>query len=219
MQMGKLEAITVPPASGQPAKGLVVLLHGWGANCQDLLALAAYMNLPDYQFVFPDAPFPHPYNPVGRMWYDFPQSYSFLGNPEFADRPDLSNSRQLLTDLLTTLAESTGIPTDRTLLGGFSQGGAMTLDVGLRLPLAGLMVLSGYLHAPVRLFLSSAPPVLMVHGKQDTVVPVQSAQQARDSLRSLDVSVQYQEYDMGHEIQPIVLSQIQNFVKDTLAEY
>jgi phospholipase/carboxylesterase len=213
-----LEAITVPPTSGQPAKGLVILLHGWGANCQDLLALATYMNLPDYQFVFPDAPFPHPYNPVGRMWYDFPQSYSFLGKPEFADRPDLSNSRQLLTDLLTSLADSTGIPADRTLLGGFSQGGAMTLDVGLHLPLAGLMVLSGYLHAPVRLPLSSAPPVLMVHGKQDTVVPVQSAQQARDSLRSLNVSVQYQEYDMGHEIQPVVLSQIQNFVKDTLSE-
>jgi phospholipase/carboxylesterase len=176
------------------------------------------MNLPDYQFIFPDAPFPHPYNPVGRMWYEFPESYSFLGKPEFADRPDLKTSRQLLMDLLDSLADSTGIPADRTLLGGFSQGGAMTLDVGLHLPLAGLMVLSGYLHAPVRLPLSSTPPVLIVHGRQDTVVPVKSAQQTRDSLRSLNVPVQYEEYDMGHEIQPIVLSQIQNFVKDTLSK-
>lgn len=193
-----------------------MLLHGWGANYQDLLNLAEFMNLPDYQFVFPNAPFPHPYNPVGRMWYALPQNYSFLGKPEFSDRADLSSSRQQLLDLLTDQAETTGIPLARTILGGFSQGGAMTLDVGVRLPLAGLMVLSGYLHAPLQPPIATLAPALIIHGVQDTVVPLAAARQARDSLQALGGSVRYQEYAMGHEIQPIVLAQIQTFVKEIL---
>ncbi|MGA7936051.1 MAG: alpha/beta hydrolase [Kovacikia sp.] len=213
-----LQAISVPPASGQPAEGVIVLLHGWGANYQDLLGLTPYLNLPMYQFVFPDAPFPHPFNPVGKMWYAFPEDYSFMGKPEFRDRPDLANSRQLLTELIRSLAEQTGVPLSRTILGGFSQGGAMTLDVGVNLPLAGLMVLSGYLHAPLQPEISSFPPVLMVHGRQDQVVPLLSAHQARDSLQGLGIELQYHEFDMGHEIQPIVLEQIQNFVEEVFSK-
>ncbi|MBL1174371.1 alpha/beta hydrolase [Pantanalinema sp. GBBB05] len=209
-----LDVITVPPASGQPPQGTMVLLHGWGANYQDLVAIAPYLKLSDYQFVFPNAPFPHPYNPVGKMWYGFPDNYSFAGTPEFSERPDLSTSRQLLTDLINSLPETTGIPLSQTILGGFSQGGAMTLDVGLNLPLAGLMVLSGYLHAPLQPQGNSFPPVLLLHGTEDTVVPIRAAYRARDSLKSLGATVQYEEFNMGHEIQPIVLGYIQNFVKD-----
>jgi phospholipase/carboxylesterase len=209
-----LDVITVPPASGQSPQGTIVLLHGWGANYQDLVAIAPYLNLSDYQFVFPNAPFPHPYNPVGRMWYGFPDNYNFSGTPEFGERPDLGTSRQLLTDLINSLPEMTGVPLSQTILGGFSQGGAMTLDVGLNLPLAGLMVLSGYLHAPLQAQDDSFPPVLLLHGTQDTVVPIRAAYRARDTLKSLGASVQYEEFNMGHEIQPIVLGYIQNFVKD-----
>lgn len=209
-----LQAVTLSPKSGQPAKGTIVILHGWGANAQDVLSLAIYLNLPDYQLVFPDAPFPHPYNPVGKAWYDFPDRYEFLGTPEFADRPDLVSSRQQLTDFLQAFSEQSSIPLSRTVLGGFSQGGAMTLDVGLSLPLAGLMVLSGYLHAPVQP--QSSPPILMVHGTLDTVVPLRSAQRARDSLRSLNLNVRYHEYEMGHEIQPIVLHEAQTFIQEVL---
>ncbi len=63
-----------------------------------------------------------PYNPTGKMWYNFPDDYSFLGKPEFRDRPDLSNSRELLTDFLKSLIDETKIPFSRTILGGFSQG-------------------------------------------------------------------------------------------------
>lgn len=212
-----LQAITLPPAHNQPAKGLIVLLHGWGANFQDLPPIAELMNLSEYQFVFPDAPFPHPYNPTGKMWYAFPESYRFLGTPEFGDRPDLSASRQLLLDFVMKQAEQANVPLSQTILGGFSQGGAMTLDVGARLPLAGLMILSGYLHAPLQPQSESIAPVLIIHGRQDTVVPLHSAHQLRDTLRSLGVSLQYQEYDMGHEIQPVVLGEIQTFVKEILA--
>ena len=193
-----------------------MLLHGWGSNCQDLAGLANYMDLTDYQLVFPEAPFPHPYNPTGKMWYTFPQAYSFLGKPEFGDRPDLSTSRQQLIEFLTQLTQTANIPFSRIILGGFSQGGAMTLDVGERLPLAGLMVLSGYLHAPLQPQQTSLPPILMIHGRQDQVVPLQAAHQTRDSLQALGIAPQYQEYDMGHEVQPIAFSQIQSFVKELL---
>jgi phospholipase/carboxylesterase len=212
-----LNAITIPAQTKQPAKGLIVLLHGWGANCQDLLGLAEFMDLGDYQLVFPDAPFVHPYNPVGKMWYDLPQDYRFVGTAQFGDRPDLTQSREQLTNFLNSLTDQLQIPFSRTILGGFSQGGAMTLDVGLQLPLAGLMVLSGYLHAPPRLQTTDTPAVFIVHGRQDMVVPVQAAHRTRDSLQALGVPVQYQEYPfMGHEIQPVVLEQLQTFVKEIL---
>ncbi|HEY9883629.1 MAG TPA: alpha/beta hydrolase [Thermosynechococcaceae cyanobacterium] len=211
-----LQAITIPPASGQPPRGTVVILHGWGASAKDVWSLASLVHLPDFQLVFPDAPFSHPYSSGGKMWYDFPGSFNFQGTPEFRDRKDLSTSRQLLTDFLKALPTTTGVPLSRTVLGGFSQGGAMTLDVGLGLPLAGLMVLSGYLHAPIVLSQTALPPVLMIHGKQDSVVPLAAAQRALASLRSLGADVRYQEFDMGHEIQPLVLKLIQSFVEELL---
>jgi phospholipase/carboxylesterase len=213
-----LEVITVPPASGQKPKGTIVLLHGWGANYQDLLSLAPYLDLPDTQFVFPNAPFDHPYGPSGRMWYDFPSDYSFIGSAEFGDRPDLTSSRQQLTELLAELPDHTGIPLSETILGGFSQGGAMTLDVGLNLPLKALMVLSGYVHTPLKSTLAEPMPVLLVHGRQDQVVPIQAAQQANSQLQALGVPVKYLEFNMGHEIQPVVLEQIQAFVKQTFTD-
>lgn len=209
-----LKAITLPPRTKQP-EGLVILLHGWGANCQDLPPIAAMMDLGAYQLVFPEAPFFHPYSAAGKMWYAFPDNYSFFGSPEFSDRADLVSSRQQLLDFITAQTEIAGIPLAKTILGGFSQGGAMTLDVGSRLPLAGLMVLSGYLHAPL-VPTVTLPPTLVIHGTQDTVVPLRSAHQVRDRLQALQVPLQYEEYNMGHEIQPSVLERIQTFIKEVL---
>lgn len=214
----QLQAIAVPPKSGLPAEGTVVILHGWGANAQDVLGLANFINLPNFQMIFPDAPFNHPHVPGGKMWYDFTAEFNFQSTPSFQSRPDISTSRQLLIDFLTSLEEKTGVPLSRTILGGFSQGGAMTLDVGLNFPLAGLMVLSGYLHAPLQLQTKQFPPVLMVHGRQDAVVPLSAAHQARDSLQALNVNLQYHEFEMGHEIQPLVLVQMQKFVEDMFSD-
>ena len=195
------------------------MLHGWGANAQDVAGLSAYLHLPDYQFLFPNAPFPHPQAPVGKMWYGLPSDYSFFSSPTFRDQPELKQSRSLLLDWLRSLEDSTGVPLSQTILGGFSQGGAMTLDVGLDLPLAGLMVLSGYLHAPLTGSRSPAeiPPILLVHGQSDPVVPLTAAQYMRQSLLSLGASVKYFELNMGHEIQPVVLSHMQSFIEETPA--
>lgn len=222
-----LRTISIPPRSGQ-AKGAVVVLHGWGANAQDVAALASLIDLPDYHFVFPDAPLPYAFSPVGRVWYNFPDNYSFMSRPEFYDQPELVQSRHALTEWIRSLPDSTGVPLDRTILGGFSQGGAMTLDVGLQLPLAALMVLSGYLHAPARLMQENRVqqermpqeatkplPVLLVHGIQDQVVPIAAAHQIRNSLAAFDIPVQYHELNMGHEIPPNVLSLMQSFIEET----
>lgn len=207
-----LRAIAIPPKSGQTAKGVFVGLHGWGANAQDLASLGEFLDLPDFYMIFPDAPFPHPNAPGGRMWYNFPENFSFRNDAGFRDRSDVSESRQQLTDWLKSLHDTTGVPLSQTYLAGFSQGGAMTLDVGTQLPLAALMSLSGYLHAPLEKGTQPIPPVLMVHGLQDTVVPIEAAQQARDRLTDLNAAIDYHELEMGHEIRPIVLELIQSFM-------
>jgi phospholipase/carboxylesterase len=211
-----LQVVSLPPASGQAAQAVIVLLHGWGANAADLAPLAKFWNLPDYQFYVPNAPWPHPQVTGGLMWYDLWQN-----------QQGLTESRQLLKAWLTALPSLTGLPLNQTVLAGFSQGGAMTLDVGLDLPLAGLISWSGYLHAPAFGAVSeeianeeianfASPPVLMVHGRQDAVVPLTLAQQAQASLTSVGVSVQYHEFEMGHEISPEVLSLSREFIQTVL---
>ena len=208
-----LQAITISSQSGQPPKGLVVILHGWGANAQDVAFLCSLLKLPNVQIMLPDAPFPHPYSVSGKMWYSFPNTMTFQS--DISQQPDLKTSRQRLTEWLRSLEATTGIPLSRTILGGFSQGGAMTLDVGTQLPLAGLMVLSGYLHGAI-LPQSSYPPILMVHGRQDTVVPLSAAHIARQQLDAIHAIVDYKEFDMGHEVSPLVLNEVQQFIEKIL---
>ena len=205
-----LRAITVAPSTAQKPKKLFVALHGWGANADDLASLAPYLNLSGYQMLFPDAPFPHPQALAGRMWYSFPMGYDFQSPPDFDGQPDLAKSRQLLIAWLQGLAAEIGIPLSKTILAGFSQGGAMALDIGLKLPLAGLIVLSGYLHGPVKIK-SPSCPVLVVHGKQDPVVPLVMAQQTTAKLTLQGVAVNYHELNMGHEVQPAALDLIREF--------
>lgn len=199
-----LQFITQPPTNTQPAQHLLVALHGWGANCHDLTVLADALNLPDYQFLFPDAPFKHPQVPGGRAWYAL----------ERGDREGLAQSREQLRELLTGLEVETGIPLTETVLLGFSQGGAMTLDVGNTLPLKGLCCLSGYPHSPLTVSADPKPPVLMIHGQRDPVVPVTAAQQAKQELEQQGSTITYQEFtEMGHEIPPDAIALTAQFIQ------
>jgi phospholipase/carboxylesterase len=201
-----MKTIVISPSNNQDPKGLIVLLHGWGANAQDLASLAPLLNLPEYQFFCPDAPFPHPHVFEGKMWYDL----------ETSEHTGLRESQRLLSDWLKGLESQTGIPLSRTVLAGFSQGGAMTLDVGLGLessqPLAGLVVFSGYLHSPIDRQTLPRPPVLMLHGTQDSIVPVTAARQARDTLTQLGMTTNYREFDIAHEICPEEIALMREFV-------
>jgi phospholipase/carboxylesterase len=202
-----LNSIVVSQQTDTPPVGVVVLLHGWGANSQDLASLVPFLNLPDCEFICPEAPFPHPHVPNGKMWYDLEQ-LNYTG---------LTESQQLLTDWLTDLESSTGVPLSRTILAGFSQGGAMTLDVGLTQPLAGLISMSGYLHVQPQRPIASAPPVLILHGVKDPIVPLGAANQARSVLMGLGIEVQYQEFKMEHEICQEELGVVRDFIQKKLA--
>jgi phospholipase/carboxylesterase len=205
----QLEIISVPAQTDEPI-GTIALLHGWGANNEDLGDLVPYFKLPEYQFLFPNGIFDHEYSDEGKMWY------SFTGAGQLNDRSSsqLATSREVLSEWVQSLPDSTGIPLDRTWIAGFSQGGAMTLDIGLDLPVAGLIVLSGYLHPDRAKPAQAAPPVLIVHGRQDDVVPIGAARKSQETLTQWGVDVQYQEFDMGHSIVPEVLDVVRNFVNN-----
>lgn len=196
-----LEAISLFPKE-KNATSLLVMLHGWGANYQDLAGLSQMLDLPGFGYLFPNAPFVHPQVPDGRAWYAL----------ESQDYTGIDESRQLLFDWLNALEKNTKVPLSRTYVAGFSQGGAMTLDVALSLPVAGICSMSGYLHYEPKPKEGYKPPALIIHGKQDPVVPLTEAINVKNKLTAIGVKVQYHEFDMGHEITPAVLELLQEFV-------
>ena len=203
-----LDFIRVSPPAKQTPKALIVTLHGWGANAEDVASLIPDVNLPDYEFLLQNAPYPYPYGDNGRSWYDLRSENMYDG---------LAESKELLIDWLQSLEANTGVPLSRTILSGFSQGGAMTLDVGLSLPLAGLVVMSGYLHPTVAtLNKGNFPPTLIIHGTLDEVVPLQAAIKSRDVAQGLGVAVEYHEFEMGHEINLQMLKVLRTFVVNTI---
>ncbi|HHP7232499.1 MAG TPA: alpha/beta hydrolase [Xenococcaceae cyanobacterium] len=201
-----LDAIFLKPQNAEKCESLLLMLHGWGSNYQDLAPLSQMLDLPGFGYICPNAPFAHYQVPGGRAWYDLEN----LPNPQL-----IPQSRELLLNWLNMLPTQTGVPLERTVMAGFSQGGAMTLDVGLGLPLAGLCSLSGYLHYEPQPQ-ATTPPVLIIHGRQDSVVPLTSAQSARDKLKAIGVKVKYQEFDMAHEVQASALELLQDYIKSIL---
>ncbi|AFZ20345.1 alpha/beta hydrolase [Allocoleopsis franciscana] len=211
-----LQFISVPPAQGRMPAGLIVCLHGNGSTPEFMASFAPALNLPQYHLLFPRAPFSHPTVPGGKMWYDLTIQNS---KPQIENYQRLAESRQRLTNWLKSLQGSFRLPLSRTILSGLSQGGAMTLAVGLTLPLAGLVSLSGYLHPNSTSNLmgkNSFPPVLVVHGRQDQIIPLSEAELVRNTLSDLGVNVNYQLFDIGHEITPQVLAVMRNFVLETM---
>lgn len=211
-----LNAITITPdgiAEGSNQR-LLVLLHGWGANAQDVAGLIEAINMisTPTKALLPDAPFEHGMVPGGKAWYSFPNNYDFRSPHNFNAQADLQESRQKLTSWMKSLPEKTGIPLEQTIMGGFSQGGAMTLDVGPTLPLAAMLVLSSYSHMPIESCITPRP-VLLLHGRQDPVVPLEKALDTKAQLEKQNLSVAYHEFDMGHEVSLDALRVASDFCK------
>lgn len=200
-------------SGGDPAaqpQASVVVLHGLGADGSDFVPIAQALELSaigPVRFVFPSAPIrPVSINGGYRMraWYDI--------HPPRPDGARLEDEAGLLDSLSTVLGllereQQRGVPAERTVLMGFSQGCAMTLLAGLRAPwrLAGLVALSGYLplagtmaaQAPAT---NRTTPVFMAHGEHDEVVVPARGLAARDQLRALGQPVQWHSYPIGHSV-------------------
>ncbi len=186
----KLSAIRQAPPSGA-ADALVVFLHGYGASGADLMGLADLLRpvLPQALFVAPDAPFVCGQNPAGFEWFD-------LQDADPGRRAaTVEASLEAVGGLLDTLLHETRISASHTALVGFSQGTMMALVAGLRRahPPMGVVGFSGFLPDAARLktTLRSRPPVCLVHGTVDEVVPFELGTWARDTLIGLGVAVEF----------------------------
>lgn len=172
------------PLSKSPAKQLVILVHGYGSDGEDLISLAPSWRaiLPDAAFVAPNAPQPMPGG--GYQWWPL----ASLTSAELA--AGVVAAAPVLDRFIDQELMRTGLTEKDLLLVGFSQGTMMSLHVGPRrkAAVAGIIGYSGMLIAPDRLKAEARtrPPVLLVHGSADSVVPVRALAQAEQALRLLD---------------------------------
>ncbi len=208
-------------AQSGEASSLVVFLHGFGADGADLIGLGDALadHMPNTVFLSPNAPEPCSVNPMGRQWFPIPW---LDGSSEEEMTSSFLRSTDILNAFLDSLPDETGIPAAQTALVGFSQGTMMSLHVGLRRqdPLAGIVGFSGRLLAPERLpeEIASRPPVLLVHGDMDEMVPPASLDEARRGLEAAGVEVRtHMSRGIGHGIAPDGLGLALGFLKDRLA--
>ena len=213
-----LDGPRLAPASGQAPKQLVVLLHGLGADGNDLISLAPYLAqvLPEAAFVSPNAPFPCDMAPFGRQWFSLQER-----TPE-AMLGGIRMSAPILEGFLDAELETAGLTAERLALVGFSQGTMMALHVGLRreVALGAIVGFSGALLAPELLpaEIRSRPPVLLVHGAADEVVPAQALPAAVAALEANQVPVtQELRPGLGHSIDERGLQLAVGFLKEALA--
>lgn len=185
-----LDGPRIAPLAGGKARALIVLVHGYGSNGEDMMHLAAQARyaLPTVAFVAPNAPGRLAPLADGRQWWPLDSfSPAALAAGVAAAAPELDA-------FLTHELAAHGLAEDRLLLIGFSQGMMMALHVGLRRakPLAGIVGISGMLIAPKRLVaeIQSRPSVLLVHGSKDNVVPFREMVLAASALRAVDVQVE-----------------------------
>jgi phospholipase/carboxylesterase len=201
-------AVRLQPATTDAVSASVIWLHGLGADGHDFVPIVPELHLPDtlpVRFIFPNAP----HRPVTlnngyvmRAWYDI----KALALRAEEDAAGIRASEMLVRDLIQAEVAA-GIKASRIVIAGFSQGGAIALQTALRYPqrLAGVLPLSTYL--PLRDSLAAEAsaanadiPVLMCHGRQDTVVPVQLGERSRDALLTQGYAVDFRYYDMPHSV-------------------
>ena len=202
------------------ATSLVVFRHGYVADGADLLGLADVLapHLPGAAFLAPDAPEPCSGNPFGRQWFPIPW---LDGSSEDAARDGLLRAAEDLNGFLDARLAEEGLAPAALALVGFSQGAMMSLQVAPRRAeaIAGVVAISGRLLAPERLAAEAVvkPPVLLVHGDEDPVVPFADMGRAGDAL----VAAGFQNYGhvmkgTGHGIAPDGLGVALQFLRERL---
>ena len=215
-----LQAGRKGPLSGE-TRSVVVFVHGYGANGADLLGLADPLgeHLPDTLFVAPDAPESIPGMPFGYQWFPIPW---LDGSSEEEAERGMQAAVEDLNAFLDALMVDEDVLPEQVALFGFSQGTMMALHVAPRREdaVAGIVAFSGRLLLPELLAEEAVvkPPVLLVHGDADDVVPPQSLPQAAEALQEAgwqDVFAHIMK-GTGHGIAPDGLSVALAFMRDKL---
>lgn len=205
------DAVTLTPALAPRAA--VIWLHGLGADGFDFVPLVPELALPDslpVRFVFPHAsvrPVTVNNGYAMRAWYDIKVlSSSALAGPGMEDAAGIRASGERVGGLVDAQTAA-GIDARNVIIAGFSQGGAVALQTGLRHParLGGILALSTYL--PLRDVVATEVstanrdlPILMCHGTADPIVPLALGERSRDILKGLDYPVEWRAYPMQHQV-------------------
>ena len=194
----ELHGPTQEPASGGPAKQLVIFCHGVGADGNDLIGLAPYFArvLPDAKFVSPNAPEQFDMAPSGYQWFS-------IANPNADRLLGVQAATPILNNYIDQQMAAHGLSEAETALVGFSQGTMMSLHVGLRREkkLAGIVGYSGRLIGPdlLQTEMKTRPPVMLVHGEIDEVVPSSSLKDAVSALAGMGIDAKWEmRPDLGH---------------------
>lgn len=203
------------------ATSVVVLLHGYGADGADLLGLADPLSphLPGTAFHAPDAPEPCANNPMGRQWFPIPW---LDGSTEDMARASMAQSLDDLNAFIDEVLAREGVGPERLVLVGFSQGTMMALHLAPRRDkqVAGVVGFSGRLLAPELLHEARVkPPVLLIHGDQDQMVPFADMGLAGDALVGAGFTVySHVMKNTGHGISPDGLGVALSFVREVLKD-
>lgn len=222
-QIDKHSCIILDPPIIQPGSAVVIVLHGLGTNSDDLVPFCEQLKLTDCRFVLPDAPLHLPgYPEEAYAWYDF----------QAHDRKEIEKSRDYLFKVMDRFADDPNLrpaagaekrPSPIVLMG-FSQGGVMSLEAGLNYKgkIAAIVSMSGYMPDPwATLTKSEAPfdtPILLVHGSEDQVVPLEGSHRAAESLKQTGYNPVLKVFPMGHTITLESLQEVSGFLKEVLAK-
>ena len=214
---------TIDIETGAQPRASIIVLHGLGASGHDFEPFASEIDLAavgPVRWVFPHAP----QIPVSiNGGYVMPAWYDIRADRSNEDEAGLRRS-QALVDGLLAREQARGVPADRTVLAGFSQGCAMALLTGLRYGqrLAGVAGMSGYLPLAGLLAAERSPanadvPVWLAHGTQDEMIALPRAEASRDALQALGYQVDWHSYPMGHSVSMEEVADLQRWLLRVLA--
>lgn len=217
-----LDCITLDPPS--PATACVIWMHGLGADGNDFVPVIPELGLPrdhSVRFVFPNAPtMPVTVNGgyVMRAWYDIASAEL----DKRADEGGVRRSQAAITELIAD-QRAKGIAANRIVLAGFSQGGVIALQTGLRHGerLGGIMALSTYLACAESLGVEATTanrdlPIFMAHGAMDPVIPMQLAKLSKARMETHGYKIDWREYGMPHSVCAEEIDDIAVFLKRVL---
>lgn len=213
MRLNQRGPIQTHEFMGQETKPTLIMFHGYGANCLDLAPLAeAITEVSDWNWIFPQGIFEVPIGPgwTGRAWWPLNLEQISTARDYSQERPpELAELRKKVMTLVSTLK----IPWNQIVLGGFSQGGMLALDIALAAPESpkGLVLLSTALinkqEATENAVKHKGLSFFQSHGTQDQVIAIQNGQRLESFLNSHGIKGKLRSFNGGHEIPEPILSE------------